>query len=647
MNFVKTIEGKFFLIFFLIDLITIIIIWRKRHVQGMHWLILGMVATSIYSFFAMMDSISATLESRIFWSKLGYLGANSVIPFLLLFFLNYPIKSIRLKPIQIAAVFLIPLLTILALMVNETHYLFWTSFEPISGTSNGIIFHHGPLHWIVVGYNGFCGLLIVAQIFFNVLHFTGIYKHQSILLLISSFMPILAEFLYDSRKNPIAGMDLLPIGLTLSGIGITSSIVFFQMFDMVPVSRSILIENLQDGMIVLDDQRRIVDINSAAKRLLQNPKITIGKNIDELGDQIRLALSQNKDEVELTLTSPETRYLLLTSSVLPDETSQFAGKLFTIRDMTEIRKVEKALNQSQERYRSLIEDVVDVSSVGICILDDQFRIIWENKAASKMWNFSQNPIIGTDIRELLQNYRTDHIENGEEFVDRVLESYASAKYLEDVEIHFHENGNSNERWILYSSKPVRVGFYTGGRIEQYIDISEKNRLLAKLELSAITDELTGIYNRRGLMELGLHDFNRAQRTNTQLCVIYFDIDHFKDLNDTFGHANADKILIELVERIQNSLRNMDIFSRYGGDEFIILVPDADIRQGNEIAERIRKLVISKPFLVNGKELKLTCSFGIVQINQQDTFSTLLDRADKCMYHAKQNGGNRVEIEKDH
>ncbi len=613
--------------------------------QGMRWLILGSIAVAFYNVCDLLDSTSTTFESRILWSKLGYIGTNSVTPLLLLFFLNYPNKRFQIKPALIAAVFLIPLLTTLAAMTNENHYLFWTGFEPISGTLNGYIFQHGPIYWVNIGYNVLCGLIIVALIFDNVLHSTGIYRYQSSIMLISSLIPILAEFLYDSGRNPIPGMDLLPIGLTLSGIGFTFSIVFFRMFDLVPVSRSMLIENLQDGMIVLDKQRRIVDINPTAKNLLPDSKLIVGRNIDELSDQIRSAFSQNKEEMELVLTNPENRHLLFTSSDLPDETGKSAGELFIIRDTTEIRAVEKALNQSQERYRSLIEDVVDISTVGICILDDQFRVIWENKAALQMWSFTQNSIIGVDMRELLRTYRTNHIENGKNFVDSILDSYASSRYLEDVEVHFYGDGSSDERWILYSSKPIRVGFYTGGRIEQYVDISEKNRLLAQLELSVITDDLTGIYNRRGLMELGLHDFNRARRMNTQLCAIYLDIDHFKELNDTFGHASADKILIELVKRVQKHLRDMDIFSRCGGDEFIILAPDVSIQQASEIAERIRQCVASKPFLVSGKELQITCSLGVVQIDPQENFFSFLDRADHCMYHAKQNGRNLVKSEK--
>jgi diguanylate cyclase (GGDEF)-like protein len=187
-----------------------------------------------------------------------------------------------------------------------------------------------------------------------------------------------------------------------------------------------------------------------------------------------------------------------------------------------------------------------------------------------------------------------------------------------------------------------VGFYTGGRIEQLVDITEQKCLQKKIEKLAITDELTGIYNRRGLFELGLHDFNRARRTNMLLSIIYIDIDHFKDINDQYGHSKSDMILRELVNRVKANLRDMDTFSRVGGDEFIILLPEANLQQAQEIANRLKAVVSNLPFQIGPLPIPVSLCMGVTQIDQLDTFSNLIDRADSLMYKAKQNGRNRIE-----
>ena len=215
--------------------------------------------------------------------------------------------------------------------------------------------------------------------------------------------------------------------------------------------------------------------------------------------------------------------------------------------------------------------------------------------------------------------------------------------MEDVEIHFLNQDAQDEKVLQYSSRPITVGYFEGGRIEQFIDITEQKCLQNKIELLAITDELTGIYNRRGLMEFGRHDFNRARRTDTPLGVIYFDIDYFKEMNDKYGHAQGDAIMKETIHRIEFYLRDMDTFARYGGDEFVILVPEANMEQSLEIAQRIHQSVTASPVKLGEMSIDVSLSLGISQIRPTDNLTSLLNRADLAMYRAKQSGRGRIEI----
>ena len=646
MNYIATKGSFIFLASFLVSILTIIVIWQRRHFRGVHWLILAMSAIALDNFLSVFIVSSINLEQVIFWAKMEYMGGGFSTPLLLIFFLGYPVERVKITPKLVAAILLIPFLSLLAVFTNEYHHLFWTSYQHISGTLNNFSFNHGPFYWILIFYTYACAIGIIFFIIKDLIYYSGIYRFHYIVLLISSFLPILTGILYPFYFSSNLGVDIMPVSYAISGLGIVISIVFLRLFDLVPVSRNMLIDKLQDGVIVLDEERKIIDINPSAVNMFSIWDLRIGKSIEEIGENFPKEFMQTKKSFEVTISQPEIHHYFITPSRMEDKANSFGGCIYIIRNITDIREVESALHLSQERYRSLIDDVVDVSTIGISIIDKDFRIAWVNQATLLNWESSRERLIGIDIRELLKKSFPNRIVNGKQILNKILDSYINDEYLENIEIHIKATDGVPARWLLYSSRPVKVGYYAGGRIDQFVNITEQKKLQAQIELLAITDELTGIYNRRGLFELGKHDFTRAQRTNTLLSVLYLDIDRFKELNDRFGHAMGDQILIELVNRVQTQLRDMDIFARYGGDEFVIMIPDANLDQVSIIAERIRESISEEPFIINDEKYTLFSSIGISQIDPDDDFSKLLDRADRCMYYSKQNGQNQVSTEID-
>ncbi len=645
MDFITTKETYIFLASFLVSLLTLSNIWHKRRIKGAKWLILAVIAITVDNFCAMAAGSTVTLEAKIFWSKLQYLGAGFSPVFLLLFILNYPHERVKNSFHVITSLFFIPVLSIIMVMTNESHYLFWTGFEKILSSVNTYYFHHGPFYWLLLFYSYICGIVLIGLVLRNILRSSGFFRLQSIVMLIASFFPILAGLLYSFGINPLPGLDLLPIGFSISGLGIMVSIVFLHMFELVPTSRTLLVENLQDGVIVIDKDERIVDINAASKQLLKSNDLKIGDSIKKVGEEFYSAINQTGKQIEVHLNNSRMQTLQFIPTPLRDENGANVGSMIVIRDLTEIRNVEYALHQSEERYRSLINDVVNESSIGMCILDENHHIVWINQAAVSYWQIGPAELIGMDIRDLFSSNNPGKLENSNLIMERIQWALNNRELIQDLEIHIMDEEDETQRWLLYSSKPIRNGFFAGGRIDQFIDITELKRLQEKIELLAITDELTGIYNRRGLFELGSHDFKRAHRTGSALSALYVDIDRFKSLNDKYGHAKGDRVLVLLVKRIQSQLRDMDIFARYGGDEFVIMVPDANVTQALEIAERIRSCIADEPFLVSGNEVFLESSIGIARIKPEDDFASLLDRADQYMYKAKQKGSNQLEIEK--
>lgn len=175
---------------------------------------------------------------------------------------------------------------------------------------------------------------------------------------------------------------------------------------------------------------------------------------------------------------------------------------------------------------------------------------------------------------------------------------------------------------------------------------ENARLFDEVQRLAVTDQLTGLYNRRGLFDYGQREIDRANRYHRQLAAILLDIDRFKQINDTYSHAVGDQVLRILADRCQENLRDMDILARYGGEEFAILLPETDIESAQRVAERLREQVAQTPFVTERGPISITISLGLTStLYETPDIAVLLDRADTAMYAAKQAGRNRVSIEK--
>ncbi len=167
--------------------------------------------------------------------------------------------------------------------------------------------------------------------------------------------------------------------------------------------------------------------------------------------------------------------------------------------------------------------------------------------------------------------------------------------------------------------------------------------LKKLEHLSVTDHLTGLYNRRHLMELLQREFDRSVRYSSKLSIIMVDIDHFKHFNDRYGHLTGDMVLVKVAEELRNNLRKHDIIGRYGGEEFVIILPETDVRGAMTVAERYRKRISEKNFGSDKTPLRVTISLGVAGYPEHPIkdIDDLLRLADTALYKAKREGRNRV------
>ncbi|WP_254956737.1 MULTISPECIES: GGDEF domain-containing protein [unclassified Cyanobium] len=165
-----------------------------------------------------------------------------------------------------------------------------------------------------------------------------------------------------------------------------------------------------------------------------------------------------------------------------------------------------------------------------------------------------------------------------------------------------------------------------------------NRALERL---ASTDGLTGLWNRRELDERVRREIDRADRYGDDLSLVLYDIDHFKTINDRFGHPAGDRVLVELGRRLRSQLRESDGLGRWGGEEFLVLMPHSSGEEARRLAEKLRRLVAETPVEDVGT---VTASFGVAQRRPQEPAEAWFRRVDGALYRAKQAGRNRVELD---
>lgn len=169
------------------------------------------------------------------------------------------------------------------------------------------------------------------------------------------------------------------------------------------------------------------------------------------------------------------------------------------------------------------------------------------------------------------------------------------------------------------------------------------RLVKRFRSLAEQDHLTGCLNRAALEERFAIEFERARRTSEPVACVFFDLDHFKSINDRYGHEVGDHALCHAVKVAQVQLRSVDALGRFGGEEFMVLMPDTHLTHAREVANRIRVALEETPLHVQGMTITLSASFGAAVLGPSESIAGVLRRADAAMYQAKRNGRNRVEI----
>lgn len=281
------------------------------------------------------------------------------------------------------------------------------------------------------------------------------------------------------------------------------------------------------------------------------------------------------------------------------------------------------------------------SEDGIIIINQRHNIVFYNDSARRMFGYMPEEVIGQSLNMLLpERFRLQH--------DVLVDDFGAGR--EDVR---HMSARSREvrgqrkdgTEFTANTTIVKTG---SGRSRFYAaiirDISEQEKAEGELLRLATTDPLTGVLNRREFTALAEQEALRSRRYGRPLSIMIMDIDHFKKLNDTYGHAAGDKALQRFSSICCNALRNIDVFGRWGGEEFVALLPETTVEQAEVIAERLRRLVSENVLTYEEHKISLTVSIGLAQYRDGESgIEEPLARADAAVYDAKKAGRNRVSV----
>ena len=377
----------------------------------------------------------------------------------------------------------------------------------------------------------------------------------------------------------------------------------------------------EDSLHTLGVQGRVTIGDSVETAFQENPNVLHHIRHALAGESVT-AIVQEEDRILKTCYLPNY-----------DANSQVNGMMCVAMNVTERIQAEETLKASEYVFRTLAE-----LSYELCIIVDAQGVVkYANPAHRIILGYEPDEMLGKNIFSFIHpaDKRQSHLAWNDVF--------AGTSSLAHVECRFrHANGS----WLHAEAfgRDRRDDPAIQGLIVTSRDITERVNLECHLREQALTDPLTELPNHRAVMLMLEHEYERAHRLQRPLSILFVDGDHFKHVNDTYGHVIGDVVLAELGQRLREALRAGDEVGRFGGEEFVVLLPETDCEEAVQIAERLRNAVAAMPLACAQVEggIPTTISLGIATYpNHAEAITALLDQADQAMYHAKQAGRNQA------
>jgi diguanylate cyclase (GGDEF)-like protein/PAS domain S-box-containing protein len=570
-------------------------------------------------------------------------------------------KNTKIKRLHQILIFFIPVLSLLSVFTGHIPFPFLTNPEvhiqdgvPFFTYIKNIGFFINAIYsYILILIS--CYLLLIRSI-----NSPKIYRTQSLFVFVGCTSSFIINILFITQKVFIIPIDTTPIFIL-----VTLTIFYWGVYHLpkaliVPYARDLVIENIKDLLFVIDNNECIIDVNPKALEFLQlhaDQKLKKADHISKLiGINIYDVIKHIPDIKELTLPlniSKENTlvvekdghklYYIINSEEIYDTDKLKIGRLYLLHDLTQMTE---QLNHLVKLNEELVisDKIINQAIEGIIITDAKNVIVRANESMLRMSGYTNEDIIGQDPRIFRSDYHDDM------FYQQMWNQITTKGFWEGEIWDRRKNGEVYPKWMSITTIND-----PNDKVTNYIAISSDITKMKKAEqdihLLEYYDLLTGIPNRTLFYDRLNLALSRAKRNNSCVALCYMDIDRFKLINDSLGHDAGDILLVEVSKRIQSVIREEDMLSRLGGDEFTLIMEGDNCSEDvANIAEKIIK-EINKPLLLKGKEVSVGISIGIALAPHDDsTLEGIIRKADSAMYHSKETGRGKyvfssAEIEK--
>lgn len=616
-------------------------IWRRRAAPGGLPLFALLLALTVWDWMYAGYWLTPDTEAKRFWLNLAYIGVVVSTPAFLIMALQFTARGGWLTRVTYVMLSIPALLTLAILWTDPFHHLF---FGGIDFTDPANLLTGGAWFWFHVIYSHAISLTGFVVLGSEFARRRGLYRLQLGVLILGTLIPSLGNLATLFLPPVFPGLDLTPMLMLVSGIFYTYGLFGLRLMDLTHISRDALVESLNDGVLVVDLQNRVVDLNARAMELASPVESPIGKPVTEVFARWKEVMEKyDLPEARFQLQLPEPPYSHLDVSVLPfeDKNGRVMGRLITWRDISEEKKVEEALR--------IFRHALEQSPLSILITDENGYIEYVNRQFTNITGYSLADVMGKTPR-ILKSGETPDIT-----YQRLWDTIKRGEVWEAEVLNRKKDGGSF--WAHELIAPVLDG---DGRAHRFIsmqqDITERRRTDNELRLmntrlqmqlmeiehlhdqlreEAIRDSLTRLFNRRFMEETLDREISRTDREPSSISVVMMDVDLFKSINDTHGHQAGDTVLQTLGTLLLENTRISDIACRYGGDEMVVVMPGATLGQAAQRAEEWRAAFSMLEFSLGEARVKTTLSFGIASFPEHaGNPNQLLSTADRALYRAK-------------
>jgi diguanylate cyclase (GGDEF)-like protein/PAS domain S-box-containing protein len=653
--------------------------WKRASIGG-NRLILISVAVIGWLVFNTLELIDFDPARKFLWTRFSYLFVVSIPVLWLGFAWEFGGYAERLSVRRYAWLWIIPLLGFVAVWTNDSHHWVWREvyFRQI-GSFQTLKVTYNWMFWMILAYS--YALMVGGA--YVILHTSwlnlGLYRWQAGWMTTGVVLVLGFNLLYVSKWIPWLQKDYSPVVMAVAAILFAFGLTDYRLIDLAPLARSTLFENLSDGILMVSQNGLVGDINPAARRLLdlQDRKL-IGSQISTVLEAfpgilegIRLAGDRPLD---IQLRSAPPYFLQLHVAAIQDRGKRPQGRLIQLRDVTQ-RKLIEAREEDDRRLAEALRDTAEALS-RITDLDQLLERILNNLGKVVAYDNANIMLIEGDDARVMRAHDKDGVvvpESQHLTGLRVSQVYSMAQLVQTRQPYVIPDVDQDPHWVRfpetawirsYAGAPIvlgetvigvinldsrQAGFYGAaviGRLTAFASQAavalQNSRLVMRLEELARTDGLTGLLNRRYFFTMAGREISCSIRYGCTITVLMIDLDHFKLVNDRFGHLAGDLVLQTVAEICRRSLRSVDLVGRYGGEEIVVLLPETPLPMAIKVAERLRVDLEETEIQTENGPIRITASLGVAQFSPDcGTLEELLERADRALYSAKRAGRNCV------